>query len=40
MAFKATGIKMCVWLIVKYLDSFLMTAASAAVPGVKDVDTT
>ena len=26
------------WLIVEYLDSFLVAAASAAAPGVEDVD--
>ena len=39
MCFKATGMKMCVWLIVEYLDSYLVAAASAASPGV-DVNAT
>ena len=40
MVSKAIRMKMCVWLIVEYLDSFLMAAASAAAPGVEDVDAT
>ena len=38
IAFKATGMKMCFWLIVEYLESFLVAAASAAPPGVDDVN--
>ena len=40
MVSKATGMKIGVWLIVEYLDSFLVAAASAAAPGVEDVDAT
>ena len=40
MVSKATGMKMSVWLIVEYLDSFLVAAASAAATGVEDVDAT
>ena len=40
MVSKALEMKMCVWLIEKYLDSFLVAAASAAAPGVEEVDAT
>ena len=40
MVSKATEMKMCVWLTVEYLDSFLVAAASAAESGVKDADAT
>ena len=40
MVSKATAMKMCVWLIVEYLESFLLAAASAAAPGEEDVDET
>ena len=40
MVSKAIVMKMCVWLIVEYLDSFLVADASAAAPGVEDVDVT
>ena len=40
MISKVTGMKMCVWLVVEYLDSFLVAAASDTAPGVKDLDAT
>ena len=38
MVSKTTEMKMCVWLIVDYLDGFLVAATSSAAPGVEDVD--
>ena len=40
MVSKATGMKMCVWLIVEYLESFRVAADLAAAPGLEDVDAT
>ena len=40
MVSEATGMEMCVWLIVEYLGSFLVAAASADEPGVVDAEAT